>query len=187
MTTTTEAAEQEATTPGDKPAPSRASRFLARLSAARHTNNAAELSAARRWQPGKVDMRMASLLFADDEPATLAEYPVWSQTAKLWVLWHSSKANPPKSSPGEGIGRWAHQLGAADLSAGRLITRIVEAPSAAALDSALTALANAGTSRPPDWFAVMRELTSWTNPARRDSVRMAWARDFYRVSAVKPK
>ena len=85
MTTTTTTTAEAATTDGGdqnaaqqdaKHAPSRTGRFLARLSAAHSARNTAELSAVRRWQPGKVDMRVAALMFADDEPATVAEYPV---------------------------------------------------------------------------------------------------------------
>lgn len=187
MTTTTTAGDPADGT-DQPPAPTRVTRFIARLHATHRSNMTADLSAARRWHPGKVDVRVASLVFADDDPATADEYPVWAQMAKLWVLWHSASAKSQPGTHGVGIGGWAKQLRAKDEHfAGRLLARLVAANDATVLDGALSALASARTPNPPDWRAVIRELTDWRDPSQRNSVQLTWAHDFHLIGDSKPK
>lgn len=156
----------------------REDRFVRRLAHA-HRSRSAGLAAARRWRPGVVDHRIAGLVCLDTEPATADEYPWWAQTAKLFGLWHSGRSEVAYGYRGNGIGRWAHQLGVGDPGAERLIARLTAAATPAGLDAALTALAGRRTPRPPHWATVLGELTAWADPSRRDSIRFVWARDFY--------
>ncbi|MEB3023399.1 MULTISPECIES: type I-E CRISPR-associated protein Cse2/CasB [Mycolicibacter] len=153
-------------------------RFVRRLAQA-HRSRAETLNAARRWQPGVVDHRVVALTCLDTEPASASEYPCWAQTAKLFAIWHGGRTDPQYGYAGNGIGRWAHQLGVGDPSAERLIDRITAAATPLTLDAALTALARRRTPRPPHWATVLAELADWSDPARQDQVRFAWARDFY--------
>lgn len=159
----------------------RGERFVRRLGYA-HRSRSADLRAALRWHPGVVDRQVVSLTCLDFEPASAAEYPWWAQTAKLFAIWHGGRADPGYGYPGNGIGRWAHQLGVGDPSGERIIGRITGATTPLNLDAALTALARRRTPRPPHWMSVLGELTAWADPARRDGIRFAWARDFYRFS-----
>ena len=165
--------------PTDTDTSTRAQRFVRRLAAA-HKSRSPQLSAARRWTPGRVDPHIAALTFTDTDPATDEEYPVWAQTAKLYTVWHSGRLDHANGYPGAGIGRWAHQLGVGDPAAQRCITRICTATNAAQLDTALAALASARTARPPHWPTVIDELSAWNTPDTRDATRLTWARDFYR-------
>ncbi len=158
--------------------PSRDERFVRGLAKA-HRAREATLSAARRWRPGIVDRRVIALTCLDAEPATAAEYPCWAQTAKLFAIWHGGRADPQYGYPGNGIGRWAHQVGVGDPAGERLIGRITTAATPLALDTALAALAGRRTPRPPHWASVLSELAAWSDPAQRDRVRFEWAHDFY--------
>ncbi|KAA1248579.1 hypothetical protein F0Q45_19835 [Mycobacterium simiae] len=161
---------------------SRSERFVRRLAHA-HKSRSAGLAAARRWRPGVVDHRIAALVCLDSEPASATEYPWWAQTAKLFAIWHGGRADTSYGYPGNGIGKWAHQLGVGDLTAERLIARIAHADTPVTLDTALSALARQRTPRPPHWATVLAELTAWDDPAQRDTIRYKWARDFYSFPA----
>ncbi len=156
----------------------RVTRFVRRLGAAQHSRSP-ELAAARRWIPGRVDHRVAALTCLDSAPATAEEYPSWAQTAKLFTLWHGGRQDPVYGYPGNGIGRWAHQLGVGKPAAERLIARLTTATTPALLDTALSALATQRTPHPPHWETVAVELAAWAHPATRTSTQFAWARDFY--------
>lgn len=158
---------------------SRAEQFVRRLHRA-HRERDPNLAAARRWRPGRVDIGVAALTFLGAEAASVVEYPIWAQTAKLYVLWHSGRIDTANGYPGSGIGSWAHQLGVGDPAAERLIARIVAANDAAQLDAGLTVLGDARTARPPHWGTVMIELAAWADPVTRDETRLRWAHDFYR-------
>lgn len=159
-------------------------RYVRRLAHA-HKSRSAGLAAARRWRPGVIDHRIAELTCLDTEPASAAEYPSWAQTAKLFALWHGGRSQVGYGYAGDGIGRWAHQLGVGDLSAERLIARITAATTPAALDTALSALAARRTPRPPHWQTVLAELTGWADPTKRDAIRFSWSRDFYSFPAAR--
>jgi hypothetical protein len=165
------------------PAVGRDDRFVRRLAHA-HRSSSPGLAAARRWRPGVVDHRVAGLACLDSEPASAAEYPCWAQTAKLFAIWHGGRIEVAYGYSGNGIGRWAHQLGVGDHGAERLIAHITAAATPDALDAALTALARTRPPRPPHWQTVLAELAAWADPAQRDNVRFTWSRDFYSFPAA---
>lgn len=156
----------------------RIDRFVTRL-AREHKHRSHTLAAARRWVPTTVDYRIAELTCLDTEPATAAEYPAWAQTAKLFAIWHGGRQVALYGWPGNGIGRWAHQLGVNNPAGERIIERLTDATTPELLDAALTALAKTRTARPPHWATVVTELTDWADPAKRDQIRFTWAHDFY--------
>lgn len=153
----------------------REQRFIRRLAAAHASRT---IGALMNWHPGVIDPRVIALTQDADE----TEYTSWGLTGKAFAVFHAGLRDVRYGYAGTGIGSWARRVDADSVAVERLIATLARTQAPLDLDRALTALARMNPRSPrfsPHWHTVLDELTQWADPARRDQVRFAWARDFY--------
>lgn len=160
-------------------------RFVRRLAAAHNAGDRTRLGALRRWTPGTVNADVIRMT-ADAPDSDVTAYAL---TGALFATWHQSRSRVVYGHPDSNLGRALRQLGRrpatgpSDPGADRVLRSLLNAQDSAALATALHTAGRRLTgeaTNPPNWQLLTRDLVAWHQPTRRDVIRQAWARGFYR-------